>query len=240
MSGHSKWAQIKRKKGAADKRKGQLFSKLSKSITLAAKAGRDPERNPALRLEVDRAKQAGMPSDTIDRAIKKGTGEDKQAAKIEPVTYEAYGPGGAALIVQAATDNKNRTSSEIKHILGRFEGSLGSPGSVAYLFHRRGQILVSREDHPNLENVQLQAIDLGAEDVREVEEGLEIYTTPAKLEAVKTGLTDKGVKITSFETAITPITEIELSEPTKTKLLNLITALEESENIINIDTNVSL
>ena len=134
MSGHSRWSKIKRKKEGTDQKKGQLFSKLSKSIAVAARSGGDPEMNSTLRLELDRAKAAGMAQDTIKRAIKKSTGEDKEGALIEEITYEAYGPGGVAILIKAATDNRNRTSSNIKHLLAKFGGKLGGQGSVNYIF----------------------------------------------------------------------------------------------------------
>ena len=157
MSGHSKWAQIKRQKGVADQKRGQIFSKLSREIALAAKAGGDPKTNYKLRLALDRAKDAGMPKEAVERAVKRGTGELKEG-QIEEVMYEGYGPFGTAFLVEAATDNKNRLSQEIKHIFTNHQGHLGAQGSVAWQFVTRGQILVER-DRDDLSDLELLAID---------------------------------------------------------------------------------
>lgn len=238
MSGHSKWAQIKHRKAAADQKKGQLFTKLSREVAIAAKNGGDPETNYKLRLSLERAKDAGMSKEAIERATRRSSGEGKE--QIEEVLYEGYAPGGIAFLIEAATSNRNRTTSEIRHILSKFEGSLGSQGSVAFLFSKKGQILIPREGNPNLEDISLAAIDAGAEDVKMSGEGLEIYTVPLDLEKVKNALFDRGVKIASCEVAQIPQTPIEPAEAIKDKILKLIETLEDNEDVIAVHTNASL
>lgn len=239
MSGHSKWAQIKRQKGAADQKKGRLFSKLSREIAIAAKTGRDPGINFKLRLVLDRAKEASMTKDAIDRAIKRATSEDKSAA-IEDVVYEGYGPGGTAFLVQAGTSNRNRTTQNLRHKFSQYGGNLGNPGSVAFLFSARGQILVPKEGNENLEEISLQAIDLGAEDVKTSDEGLEIYTVPLDVGKVKDSLEKHRVKIASCEVLWRAQTMIEPDEQTKQQILQLIESLEEDEDVISVHTNANL
>jgi len=240
MSGHSKWAQIKRQKGAADKKKGQIFSRLAREIAIAAKTGGDPASNFKLRLVLDRAKDAGMTKDAIERAVRRGAGEDKDAAVIEDAIYEGYGPGGSAVYVQAATDNSNRTYSNIRHIFTKHGGNLGNQGSVAFLFSARGQILVPRDGNSDLEELSLTAIDLGAEDVRASDEGLEIYTVPLDVEKIKRELEKIGVKIASYEVIMQPQTMIEPADSEKKLLSSLIEVLEDDEDVIAVHTNVNL
>jgi YebC/PmpR family DNA-binding regulatory protein len=178
MSGHSKWAQIKRSKGAADVKKGALFSKLSKQITIAAKEGSDPAMNFKLRLSIQKARENAMPNDNIERAIKKASGAD--ANLMHELQYEGYGPSGTAFLVEAASDNPNRTFQMIRTIFTKNGGNIGQPGSVGWQFQTKGQILVERA--ANLEEMEMAAIDAGADDVRESAEGLEIYTKPEDLE----------------------------------------------------------
>lgn len=242
MSGHSKWAQIKRQKAVVDKKRGAVFSRLAHEIAIAAKTGGDPGMNFKLRLVLARAKDAGMPKDAIERAIKRGTGED-QAALLEEITYEGYGPDGTAFLVEIATSNRNRTSSEIRHLFDKFGGKLGSMGSVAYLFETKGQILVPtrRDEEGVLENLTLEAIDLGAEDVKTSDEGLEIYTAPIDLEKIKTALEEKGAKIASCEIIMQPKTPLEPPKfSDREQLEKLIEALGEHEDVINVHTNANL
>lgn len=240
MSGHSKWAQIKRQKGAADQKKGQLFSKLAREIAIAAKQGGDPGFNFKLRLVLDRAKTSGMTKEATARAVKRGTGEDDSAA-IEDVVYEGYGPGGTAFLVQAATDSRNRTTSNLRHIFSKHHGNLGSQGSVAFLFTARGQILVPKEGNPALEDLTLVAIDLGAEDVRPSDEGLEIYTIPLDMEKIKAALEKRSIKIASAEIIMQPQTTIEITdESVRNQIGELISELENDEDIIAVHTNANL
>ncbi len=241
MSGHSKWAQIKRQKGAADKKKGQVFSKLAREIAIAAKLGGDPGSNFKLRLVMDRAKAAGMTRDAVERAVKRGTGEDKGAAAIEDLVYEGYGPGGTAFYIETATDNSNRTYGNLRTIFTKNNGNLGSKGSVAFLFTARGQILIPKEGNTNLDEVSLLGIDMGAEDVRPSEEGLEIYTVPLDLEKVKKELEKNQVHIASAEVIMQPQNMVEVTdEQIKAQITQLISVLEEDEDVIAVHTNANL
>lgn len=238
MSGHSKWAQIKRQKGVADQKKGQVFSKLSREITLAAKGGGDPETNYKLRLALDRAKDAGMPKDAVERAVKRGTGE-LSGGQIEEITYEGYGPFGTAFLIEAATDNKNRLSQEIKHIFANHAGNLGAQGSVAWQFITRGQILVER-DRDDLSDLELAAIDAGADDVRESKEGLEVYTLPLDLEKIKEVLAKTGAKIAQTQIIKESTRGIDPTEQQKKQVDALFAELEENEDVIAVHTNANL
>lgn len=238
MSGHSKWAQIKRQKAVVDKKKGQIFSKLTREITIAAKSGGDPDMNFKLRLVLDRAKAAGMPKDNIERAIKRGTGEG-QEGQLEEVTYEGYGPFGTAFLVEAATDNKNRTSSNIKHIFEKHGGHLGAQGSVAWQFATRGQILVERDD-ADLSDLELKAIDAGAEDVRESPEGLEVYTLPLDLNKIKQALLLVGAKIAQAEIIKESNQGVNLADSQKPQVDTLFADLENDEDVLAVHTSANL
>src|SRR5918996_1862854 len=180
MSGHSKWSSIKHKKGAADAKRGKLFTKLARAITVAAKdGGGDPEGNPALALAIQRARDASMPKDNIERAIAKGTGEGADADALEAVMYEGYGPGGVAILVEALTDNRNRTGSDMRHIFGKHSGNLGEPGSVSYLFEKKGVVVVDGERYS--EDDLMVAIDAGAEDIGTDDDVFEITCDPSDL-----------------------------------------------------------
>ena len=192
MSGHSKWATIKRKKAVTDAKRGKLFTQIIKEITIAARmGGGDLKANPRLRLAVDKAKGANMPADNIKRAIMKGTGE-LPGTVYEDVSYEGYGPGGVALIIESVTDNKNRTVSEIRHILERHNGKLGASNSVAWMFHRKGLIRIAKSQH-NEDELMTVVLDAGAEDMNIEEEVFEIYTPTDKFEPVKQSLETKGI-----------------------------------------------
>ncbi len=191
MAGHSKWAGIKHKKAIVDARRGKLFTKLARAITVAAKeGGGDVEGNPSLSLAVQKAKDASMPKDNIERAIAKGTGEGGDADALEAVMYEGYGPGGVALLVEATTDNRNRTGSEVRHAFGKHNGNLGEPGSVAYLFDKQGVVVVDAERYT--EDDLMVAIDAGAEDIAMDDDVFEVITAPADLSAVRAALDDAG------------------------------------------------
>ncbi len=239
MSGHSKWSQIKRSKGAADAKRGILFSKLSKKIAIAVKEGGsgDPSQNLKLRAAVDAAKAISMPNDNIDRAIKKASGEGGGAA-IEEAIYEGYGPFGTAFLVEAATDSKNRTVSSIKHIFSKHGGSLGAQGSVAWQFQTKGQVLVEQAD--NMDALELAAIDAGANDVRSSAEGLEVYTTPESLQQVKTALEKAGAKIAQAEIIKESSQGVDLMEDQKPKVDALFAELENDEDVISVHTSANL
>ncbi len=244
MSGHSKWAQIKRSKGAKDAVRGVLFSQLSKRLTIAAKAGGspDPALNFQLRTEIDAAKTKGMPNDNIERAIKRAF--DKSAAQITQATYEGYGPFGTAFLVETATDNTNRTVSNIKHIFSKHGGSLGAIGSVAWQFETKGQILVASEKikdkKSKLEELELLAIEVGAVDVRESEEGLEIYTKPEDLLKIRDALVKSGASIVQTDIIKESSQGVELDEEQKEKVGKLLDALSEDEDVTAVHTSANL
>ena len=236
MSGHSKWASIKHKKAVVDQRRGQHFTKLTRAITVAAReGGGDVEGNPALALAVQKARDASMPKDNIERAIAKGTGEGVDADQIETVLYEGYGPGGVALLIEALTDNRNRTSADVRHALNKHGGSLGEPGSVAYLFDKRGVIVVdgSRYDEEDL----LIAIDAGGEDIVRDEDVFEIISEPADLTAVRAALTDAGIDVESADVTQRPKVRVPLQEGDATRLMKLIDMLEESDDVGEVYAN---
>lgn len=239
MSGHSKWSQIKRSKGAKDAKRGILFSRLSKKISLATKDGGsgDPNLNFKLRTEIDSAKAQGLPNDNIDRAIKKGLGLDG-SNMIEEVIYEGYGPFGTAFLIETATDNKNRTVNKIKHTLSNFGGNLGASGSVAWQFKTQGQILIERETQ-DLSQIELIAIDNGAEDVTESSEGLEIYSSIQTFEPIKKALIDAGIQITQAEIVKQSSQKVDLTEEQKIKVEQLFEELDENEDVIAVHTNAN-
>jgi YebC/PmpR family DNA-binding regulatory protein len=239
MSGHSKWSTIKRDKGAKDAKKGVLFSKLSKKISLAVKDGGsgDPTHNLKLRTEIDSAKAHGFTNDNIDRAIKKGLGQDG-GGTIEEVVYEGYGPFSTAFIIEAVTDNTNRTVGNIKKLLTKAGGSLGALGSVSWQFQTRGEILVERDDS-DLEAIELTAIDAGATDVIESDEGLAIYTEPTQLTKVQKAIEATGVKIVHGEIIKESSQGVELTEQQKPIIEELFSNLENDEDVISVHTNAN-
>ena len=236
MSGHSKWASIKHKKAVVDARRGQQFTKLTRAITVAAReGGGDPDGNPALALAVQKARDASMPKDNIERAIAKGTGEGTDADQIETVLYEAYGPGGVALLIEALTDNRNRTGADVRHILSKHGGNLGEPGSVSYLFEKRGVIVVdaSRYDEDDL----IPAIDAGAEDIALDDDVYEVITEPGELAAVRQALTEAGVEFESADVSQRPTVRVPVEEADAARLLRLIDGLEELDDVGSVDAN---
>ena len=236
MSGHSKWSSIKHKKGAADAKRGKLFSKLSRAIIVAAKeGGGDPANNLSLQNAIEKAKSYSMPKDNIQRAIDRGTGEGADAAAIESVTYEGYGPGGAAILVEALTDNRNRTGSEIRHAFERHGGSLGEPGSVAWQFENRGVILVDGERYS--EDDLMPAIDAGAEDVSEDGDLIKVTTAASDLAAVRSALEEAGVEVQSAELSMEPKSTVEVGEGDAPALLRLMDALEEHDDVDSVHAN---
>ena len=236
MSGHSKWASIKHKKAVVDQRRGQHFTKLTRAITVAAReGGGDVEGNPSLALAVQKARDASMPKDNIERAIAKGTGEGVDADQIETVMYEGYGPGGVALLIEALTDNRNRTSADVRHALSKHGGNLGEPGSVSYLFDKQGVIVVdaSRYDEEDL----LIAIDAGAEDISRDDDVFEVIATPSDLTAVRGALVEAGVEIESADVTQRPTSRVPVEESDAVKLLRLIYMLEESDDVSAVHAN---
>ncbi len=236
MSGHSKWASIKHKKAVVDQRRGQHFTKLSRAITVAAKeGGGDIEGNPSLALAVQKARDASMPKDNIERAIAKGTGEGIDADQIETVLYEGYGPGGVAILIEALTDNRNRTGADVRHALSKHGGSLGEPGSVSYLFDKTGVIVVdsSRYDEDDL----IIAIDAGAEDISLDDDVFEIISAPGDLVAVRDALADAGIEIESADVTQRPKVRVPVQEAEAAKLIRLIDTLEESDDVGAVHAN---
>jgi YebC/PmpR family DNA-binding regulatory protein len=236
MSGHSKWASIKHKKAVVDARRGQHFTKLARAITVAAReGGGDPESNAALATAVQKARDASMPKDNIERAIGKGTGEGADADAIESVVYEGYGPGGVALLVEALTDNRNRTSADMRHTFSKHGGNLGEPGSVAYLFDKRGVIVVdaSRWTEDDL----IVAIDAGALDIAVDDDVYEIVTEPGDLPAVRAALEAAGVELESGEIAQLPSSRVPVEDERAATLIRLVEALEESDDVSAVHAN---
>lgn len=239
MSGHSKWSTIKRQKGAADAKRGQAFTKLSNAITLAVKQGggiADPDSNFKLRLAIDRARSMNMPKDNIERAIDRAKSSSKDA--FDEVVYEGFAPGGVAIIVEAATDNKNRTTSEVKNIIEKNQGSMGNPGSVSYLFDRRGELIV-RKDGKTAEDVMNIALEEGLEDIEEEEEVFFLYTAPDSLMRVKNVIDKESLTIESAELVYKPSTTINLDEETFEKVENLMNKIEEHDDVQKVYSNVA-
>jgi YebC/PmpR family DNA-binding regulatory protein len=236
MSGHSKWASIKHKKAIVDSRRGAQFSKLTRAITVAARdGGGDPVGNPALDLAIRKAKEASMPKDNIERAIAKGTGEGGEADAIESVLYEGYGPGGVALLVEALTDNRNRTGADVRHAFSKHGGNLGEPGSVAYLFDKKGTVVVDAERYS--EEDLMAAVEAGAEDIATDDGVFEVITAPADFQSVRSALEEQGVEMDSAEIAYRPSTVVPIDEEHAGKLMRLIDALEDSDDVSAVHAN---
>jgi YebC/PmpR family DNA-binding regulatory protein len=236
MSGHSKWASIKHKKAVTDARRGAEFTKLARAIQVAAReGGGDPAGNAALANAVQKAKDGGMPKQNIERAIAKGTGADADADAIATVVYEGYGPGGVAILVEALTDNRNRTGAEIRHTFARSGGSLGEPGSVAWVFEKKGVIVVDggRASEDDL----IVAIDAGAEDVAVDGNLYEVVTAPADLQAAREALEQAGIPLESAELTMRPTTRVEVDEDQVRSLMRLIEALEEQDDVNAVHAN---
>jgi YebC/PmpR family DNA-binding regulatory protein len=236
MSGHSKWASIKHKKAIVDSKRGKLFTKLARAVTVAAKeGGGDIEGNPSLALAVQKAKDASMPKDNIERAIAKGTGAGADTAALENVMYEGYGPGGVALLIEAVTDNRNRTGADVRHALSKSGGSLGEPGSVAYNFDKKGVIAVDGGRYT--EDDLMVAIDAGAEDIVLEDDVYEIVTEPADLTAVRTALTEAEIEIQNAEVIQRPKVLVQVDEDTAARLLRLIDNLEDYDDVDAVHAN---
>jgi YebC/PmpR family DNA-binding regulatory protein len=239
MSGHSKWSQIKRKKGVADAKRGQVFTKLIKEITVAARfGGGDPEGNARLRTAIAAAKAENMPKDNIERAIKKGTGE-LAGVTYEEFPYEGYGPGGAAVLVEVLTDNKNRTTAEIRHIFSRSGGNLGEAGSVAWMFHKKGYIVIEKAavDEDKLMEVTL---DVGAEDIEAGDKEYEVTTDPQKLDVVKKALEKAGIKYHLAELTMYPQSTVAIDGKHAEQMLRLMEQLEEHDDVQKVYANFDI
>jgi YebC/PmpR family DNA-binding regulatory protein len=240
MSGHSKWASIKHKKAATDAKRGQLFTKLARAISVAAReGGGDPDANFTLAAAIEKAKGYSMPKDNIQRAIDRGTGAGSGDEQIERVVYEGYGPGGAAILVEALTDNRNRTGSEIRHAFDKHAGSLGEPGSVAWQFEKKGVVLVDAGRYG--EEDLLAAIDAGADDVAEDGDVLKVTTDPANLSAVRAALEEAGVEVQSAELAMEPSAVVEVSAENEARaLIRLMEALDDHDDVEAVHANFDI
>jgi YebC/PmpR family DNA-binding regulatory protein len=240
VSGHSKWSSIKHKKGAADAKRGKLFSKLSRAIIVAAKeGGPDPAGNLALQNAIEKARSYSMPKDNIERAIARGSGQDSDASAFETIVYEGYAPGGVAVIVEALTDNRNRTASEVRHVFAKNDGNLGETGSVAWLFERRGVVQV--DGSADEDELTLAAAEGGADDVQRDGSTWEVTSAPENLTAVRQAIESVGFKVENAELTMVPKTTIEVDEESQAKkILRLIDALEENDDVQEVYANFDI
>jgi len=241
MSGHSKWHSIKHKKAKEDAKRGNIFGKLSKSITIAAREGGsgDPENNFMLANAIAKAREYNMPMDNIEKAIKRGTGEI-EGEKYETIMYEGYGPGGTAIMVEVMTENRNRTAADVRNIFSKSGGNFGETGCVGWLFERKGVILVGKEEIADEEAFMLDLIDSGAEDIEEDNGTYEIKTSPAEFMNVRNALGRKNIKVKSAELTYVPKTTIEVSKKDAEKVLRLINLLDDHDDIQNVYSNIEI
>ncbi|HQL00270.1 MAG TPA: YebC/PmpR family DNA-binding transcriptional regulator [Smithellaceae bacterium] len=240
MSGHSKWSTIKRKKGAIDAKRGKIFTKIIKEITLAARlGGGDIEGNARLRQAVMAAKDENMPKDNIERAIKKGVGGSEGGASFEELTYEGYGPGGAAVIVEIMTDNKNRTVAEIRHIFSKHGGNLGENGCVAWMFAKKGSIVIDKKAIGEDDLMEL-ALDAGAEDVKTEDNEYEVTTEPAAFEAVRQAIEAKGIKPLEARISLIPANTVKLEAGKAEQMLKMMEKLEDNDDVQNVYANFDI
>jgi YebC/PmpR family DNA-binding regulatory protein len=241
MSGHSKWATIKHKKGAADKARGKLFAKLIRQVEVAAReGGGDPDANPTLRTMFQKAREASVPMDTIERAIKRGTGE-LEGVRYEQVSYEGYAPSGVAVIVECLTDNRNRTGADIRSVFSKHGGSMAEPGSVAWQFERKGVIVVPKQASVVEDDLMLAALDAGAEDITDAGDHWQVTTPPSDLPAVRSALEGSGIPLDSAEVTMLPTTTVPLdTESDAKKVLHLIDLLEEHDDVQNVYANFDI
>jgi YebC/PmpR family DNA-binding regulatory protein len=239
MSGHSKWHTIKHKKAATDAKRGRLFTKVIKEITVAARlGGGDPEGNPRLRSVLEAARAANMPKDNIEKAIKKGTGE-LPGVSYEEVSYEGYGPGGVAVYVQALTDNRNRTLPEIRHLFTKYGGNLGESNCVSWMFEKKGYIVLSKDKAPE-ETLLEVVLDAGGDDVRDDGGSWEILTPPERVHAVKEALAARGIQVTSAEVSMVPKNTVRVEGKKAQHLLSMMEALEEHDDVQNVWANFDI
>ncbi|SHJ24352.1 YebC/PmpR family DNA-binding transcriptional regulator [Lutispora thermophila] len=240
MSGHSKWANIKHKKGKADAARGKIFTKLGKEISMAAKFGADPETNGKLRDAIAKAKSHNMPNDTINRAIKRATGELGNI-EYEEITYEGYAPGGVAVIVNTLTDNRNRTASEIRHIFDKNGGSLGVTGAVSWMFDKKGLIIVERTDDIDEEDLMMKALEAGAEDFSSEEDSYEIITDPDDFSEVRLALERHGVPMASAEVTMIPKNTVEVTDEEDVKKINkMLDMFDDNDDVQDVYHNAEL
>ncbi len=238
MSGHSKWSSIKHKKGAKDAKRGKLFTKLIKEITVAARSGGDPAGNPRLRTAIATAKAASMPNDNIERAIKKGSGE-LEGQRLEEIDYEGYGPGGVAIIARALSDNRNRTVSDLRHIFTKHGGRLGEVNSVAWMFQKRGLIHVEKSGVEEDQVMEL-ALEAGADDLTDAGDVFEVVCAPENLEKVRAALNGAGTKVMSAEVTMIPKTTVHLTGKDASTALKLLEALEDHDDVQDVAANLDV
>lgn len=239
MSGHNKWANIKHRKMAQDAKRSQLFTKLIRELIVAAReGGGNPDTNPRLRAAIERAKEASMPKENIERAIKRGTGEI-EGAEFQEIIYEAYAPGGVALYIRALTDNKNRTAQELRHVLSRHGGSLAEPGSVGWVFERRGIVQIPKEQVANIEEVMMIAIDAGAEDIKEQEDPIRIIASPEDVMKIKDALEANGYKVEA-SIGYVPKSTVRVTGKDAERLLTLLNALEDMDDVQEVFSNFEM
>ena len=240
MAGHSKWANIKRKKEKTDAQRGKIFTKLGREIAVAVKeGGSDPDANPRLRDAIAKAKAANMPNDNIQRNIKKAAGE-LGSVNYEEVTYEGYGANGVALIVEALTDNRNRTASDMRHIFERAGGSLGATGCVSWMFDRKGLLVLEKNENIDEDELMMLALDAGAEDISDEDDAFEIITAPSDFTAVRDSLENAGYSFASAEIAMIPQNYVDVDEAAQEKIMSLIERLEDHDDVQNVFTNLNI
>jgi len=239
MSGHSKWAQIKRQKGVNDSRRGQVFTKVGREITVAAREGGDPDANFRLRLAIQKAREVNMPQENIQRAVNRGTGTDKEGGQLEELLYEGYGPNGVAVMVQVLTDNRNRAAADVRNVFTRGGGNMGEGGSVAWMFDQKGLITIEL-DGASAEEAEMVAIDAGADDIQESDDLLEVYTDKAALDSVRKALDGQKLKISSAELVMVPKTTMDLDEKGATSVARLIDRLEELDDVQRVYANAEI
>ena len=238
MSGHSKWATTKHKKAVVDARRGKLFAKLIKNIEVAARTGGgDPAGNPTLYDAIQKAKKSSVPNDNIDRAVKRGSGAEAGGADYQTIMYEGYGPNGVAVLIECLTDNRNRAASDVRVAMTRNGGSMADPGSVSYLFARKGVVLVPKEGELSEDDVLTAVLDAGAEEVNDLDETFEVVSERTDLFALRTALQDAGIDYESAEASFVPSVTVQLDETGAGKLFHLIEALEDSDDVQNVWAN---
>ncbi len=239
MSGHSKWASIKHKKGAVDAKRGKVFTKLIKEITVATRMGeKDPDSNPRLRVAIAAAKAENMPKENIERAIKKGTG-DLEGSNYEEVTYEGYGPGGVAVLLEVLTDNKNRAVADVRHLFERSGGNLGEAGCVAWMFSQKG-LIIFQKDQTDEDMLFELALEAGADDIKEDEKEIEVITEPSSFEQVKTAIENAGLRYTLAEITMIPKTTVKIDGKHAQQMLTLMENLEDNEDVSHVYANFDI
>jgi YebC/PmpR family DNA-binding regulatory protein len=241
LSGHSKWATTKHKKAVVDAKRGKLFAKLIKNVEVAARTGGgDPAGNPTLYDAIQKAKKSSVPNENIDRAVKRGSGQEAGGAQYESITYEGYASGGVAVLVQVLTDNRNRAASDVRVAFTRNGGSMADPGSVSYLFHRKGVIIVNKTGSLTEDDVLLAVLDAGAEEVNDLGESFEIVSEPTDMVAVRKALQDASIDYESADAAFLPSVEIDLDEDQARKVFRLLEALDDSDDVQDVYANYNV